>query len=199
MMEHILWQDFTKNKKNLLLKLVLPFALTLVAYQIGFGNLSVIMILIFIVITGAGLKIVQLKSSGVYNRLITAPVSKPQVFIEMTILSVGIYTLQFLPTFLVSMYYNNIMILLFLLLSLFIVVPLGILVGIHATSFGQIHLQSLLTVLPLAALAMIPAWVSYLFPFVYVVQGTSSWQGGIGSLGIILGLLLVIFVDVSRL
>jgi hypothetical protein len=199
MMEQIMWEDFIKSKKNLLLKLLLPFTLAVVSYQMGFGNLAVVMILIFTVITGAGLKIVQLKNNGVYNRLITAPVSKPRLFGEMTMMSVGLYTIQFLPTFVLAVYYNSIAILIFLVLSLLIVVPIGTLVGIHATSFGQIHLQSLLTVLPLAAIAMIPLWVSYLFPFIYVVQGTYSWQGGLASVGVTLGLFLVVSLDVSRL
>lgn len=199
MMEKILWADFTKNKKNLILKIAIPFALVLVAYRFGFGNFALAMVLIFTIVTGAGLKIVQLKTQGVYDRLITAPLSKQRLFTELSLMSIGLYFLQFLPTLFIGVYYENIEVLIFSVLSIAVVVFVGMLVGVHADSFGQIHLNSLITVLPLAAVAMIPMSISYLFPFIYIAQAIFTLEGFLFSGLLILGLYIVLLVDVSRL
>jgi len=199
MMEKILWADFTKNKKNLILKIAIPFALVLVAYRFGFGNFALAMVLIFTIVTGAGLKIVQLKTQGVYNRLITSPLSKRRLFTELSLMSIGLYFLQFLPTLFVGLYFENIDVLVFSMFSIAVVVLVGTLVGVHANSFGQIHLNSLITVLPLAAVAMIPMSVSYLFPFIYIVQAIFTLEGTLLSVMVIIGLYGVLLADVSRL
>jgi hypothetical protein len=199
MMERILWLDYTKSKKNLVLKMSLPFLLVFASYQMGFGNLALVMVLIFTVITGAGLKIVQLKNEGVYNRLIAAPISKRRLFLELTSVSIGLYFLQFLPTLLLGVYYNHMEMLMFSFLSIVLVVLIGTLVGIHAKSFGQIHLNSLITVLPLAAVAIVPVFLSYFFPFIYIVKSVYSWGGFLLSSVVIIGFFSVLLVDVSRL
>ncbi len=199
MMGKILWMDYTKSKKNLLLKMCLPFILVFASYQMGFGNLALVMVLIFTVITGAGLKIVQLKNEGVYDRLIAAPISKQRLFLELTLASIGLYVLQFLPTLLLGVYYDHFEMLMFSFLSIVLVVVIGTLVGIHARSLGQIHLNSLMTVLPLAAVAIVPVFLSYLFPFIYVSKSLYSWDGFFLSSGVIIGFFSVLLIDVSRL
>jgi hypothetical protein len=198
-MEKMLWMDYTKSKKNLLLKICVPFILVFTSYQIGFGNLALVMVLIFTVITGAGLKIVQLKNEGLYSRLIAAPISKRQLFMELTSVSIGLYFLQFFPTMLLGVYYNNSETIIFLFLSIILVVFIGTLVGIHSKSFGQIHLNSLITVLPLAAVAMIPVSLSYWFPFIYIATSLYSLEGFFLSGIVIVGVFFVLLADVSRL
>lgn len=198
-MEKVLWMDFTKSKKNLLLKMCVPLLLVFASYQMGFGNIALVMVLIFTVITGAGLKIVQLKNEGVYNRLIAAPISKRWLFLELTSASIGFYFIQFLPTILIGVYYDSLAIVLFLFLSIILVVLIGTLVGIHAKSFGQIHLNSLITVLPLAAVALLPLSVSYFFPFIYISNSLYSLEGFFLSGTVIVGFFSVLLVDVSRL
>jgi hypothetical protein len=199
MMEKMLWVDYFKSKKNLLLKMGIPFALVLAAYQFNLGNFTLVMVLIFTIVMGAGLKIVQLKTMGVYNRLITAPISKRRLFLEISSMSIALYFLQFLPTLLIGVYYTGIVILVFSLLAIAVVVLIGMLVGVHAKSFGQIHLNSLVTVLPLAAVAMVPLSVSYLFPFIYISQAIFSLTGILWSGVVIVGLYGVLLADVSRL
>ncbi len=199
MMGKILWLDYIKSKKNLLLKISLPFVLVVFSYRIGYGNIALIMILIFTVITGSGLKIVQMKNNGLYHRLLTAPVDKKRMFLELVFIYSGLYTIQFLPTFAIGVYYDGFGILVFSFLSLLIVVLLGILIGLHAKSFGQIHFNSLVVVLPLAAVAMMDMKLSYLFPFIYVTRSVYSVEGLLLSMGIIFGLNLLMIADVSRL
>jgi len=199
MMEKILWADYVKSKKNVLLKIVLPFVLVLAAYRFGMGSFALTMVLIFTIVTGAGLKIVQLKTEGVFDRLIASPLSKPRLFAEMSSMSIGLYVLQLLPTLFIGVYYNGANVFIFSLLAIAVVVLIGTLVGVHAKSFGQIHLNSLITVVPLAALAMVPVWISFLFPFIYISQSVFSLEGILLSLGVILGLYGVLIADVSRL
>jgi hypothetical protein len=199
MMGKILWLDYTKSKKNLLLKISLPFVLVVFSYSVGYGNIALVMILIFTVVTGSGLKIVQMKSNGLYNRLLTAPVDKKRMFLELTSIYSGLYTIQFLPTFAVGVYYDGFGILVFSFLSLLVVILLGTLVGLHAKSLGQIHFNSLVVVLPLVAVAMMDMNLSYLFPFIYVTRSVYSVEGLLLPTGIILGLYLLLISDVSRL
>ena len=199
MMGRILWADYVKSKKNILLKIALPFVLVLVAYRFGMGSFALVMVLIFTIVTGAGLKIVQLKTEGVYDRLIASPLSKPRLFVEMSSMSIGLYMLQLSPTLFLGVYHDGAAVLVFSLLAIAVVVLIGTLVGIHARSFGQIHLNSLITVVPLAALAMVPVSISYLFPFIYISRAVFSVEGMVLSLGVITGLYGVLVADVSRL
>jgi len=114
-------------------------------------------------------------------------------------MSIGLYFLQFLATLFVGVNYENMEVLAYSMLPISIVVLVGILVGIHANSFGQIHLNSLITVLPLAAMAMIPMSISYLFPFIYIAQAIFTLEGFLFSWLVILGLYIMLLVDVSRL
>ncbi len=199
MMEKILWEDYIKNKKGIALKVGLPFGLVLGSYQFGYGNLTLVMIIIFTIITGAGLKIVQLKSNGLFDRLISAPITKKRLFLEMTSMYIALYYLQFLPAMLVSAYYDTIWVLLFSFLSIIIVVGIGIIIGVHVKSLGQIHLISFFTVLPLAAVSVIPFSISYLFPFIYLTKSIISFDGIIFSLGVSIILISLLIYDVSRL
>ena len=199
MMGKILWLDYIKNKKNLLLKISLPFVLVVFSYRIGYGNIALVMILIFTVITGSGLKIVQMKSNGLYHRLLTSPVDKKRMFLELTFIYSGLYTVQFLPTFAVGVYYDGFGILVFSFLSLLLVILLGTLVGLHTKSFAQIHFNSLVVVLPLAAVAMMDMKLSYLFPFIYVARSVHTIEGLLLPIGVILGMYLLLIADVSRL
>ena len=198
MMENLLWKDFIKNKKNLMLKILLPFSIVLISYQYGFGNLALIMVMIFTINIGAGLKIVQLKTNGLYDRIIASPASNQRLFFEMICLFIIFYFIQFLPTFLLALYYTGIASFLFSLFSLIIIVLIGSLVGIHTKTFGQMHLQSIITVLPLAALTIIPFSLSYYFPFIYVSNSLYSLMGISSSLIVIIALYLILIIDISR-
>ncbi len=199
MMEKILWADYTKSKKNIPLKVGIPLVLVLGAYQFGYGNLTLIMLIIFTIITGAGLKIVQLKTTGLYDRLISAPITKKRLFLEMTSMYVILYYLQFLPTIVIGVYYNDSWIFLFSFLSIALVVLIGIMVGVHANSLGQIHLTSLFTMPPLAVLSIIPLSISYGFPFIYITRAVVNPWGILFSMGVCICLFSVLLLDVSRL
>ena len=199
MMEKILWADYIKNKKSIALKVGIPLILVLGSYQFGYGNLSLVMIIIFTIITGTGLKIVQLKSNGIYNRLISAPITKKRLFLEIASVYIGLYYLQFLPAVLISTYYTNISVILISFLSIFIVVCIGILIGVHVKSLGQIHLISFFTVLPLGAVSVIPFSISFIFPFIYLTKSIITFEGMIFSTCVCIGLISLLLFDVSRL
>jgi MFS-type transporter involved in bile tolerance (Atg22 family) len=62
--------DYIQNKRNLIIKFVFPLILFLPAYSFSEGNSILVLILIFTIMTGTGLKIAKLKSNSLYNRLI---------------------------------------------------------------------------------------------------------------------------------
>ena len=199
MMGRIILRDYLKSPRNLALKILLPFVVVVVSAQYGYASLSLIMILIFTVVTGAGLKIVSLKASKVYDRLLILPVSKQRLFLEYSGGYAGLYSLQLAPAMIAGALYSSGILLLYSVLSIILIVVIGTLVGIHAKSYGEIHLFSLFSVIPLVGLAMMKTPVSYLFPFVFVAYPAFDMLGLVFSLVMILGLVLVLLCDVSRL
>ena len=111
----------------------------------------------------------------------------------------ALYSLQLAPAIIVGIKYSNPGELLFIVLSIFLVTIIGTLMGIHAKGFGEIHLFSLFTMIPLVGLAMMKLPISYCFPFIFVTYSTVDLLGFLFSLVVILAVVLILLVDVSRL
>jgi len=199
MMERILLSDYLKSPRNLAIKIVLPIIVVLISAQYSVATFALVMIIIFTVCTGSGLKIVSLKSSKVFERLLILPVSKKRLFLEHASIYTVLYSLQLAPAIVVGMMYSSMTILLYVLPSILLVTIIGTLVGLHAKGFGEIHLFSLFTMIPLVGLAMVKLPISYCFPFIFVTYPAFDLLGFFFSLVAILALVLILLVDVSRL
>ena len=199
MIGRILLRDYLKSPRNLALKILLPFIVVFVSAYYGYATLALIMILIFTVVTGSGLKIVSLKTAKVFDRLLILPVSKRRLFAEYAGGYAVLYSVQLLPALLVGMWYSSGVVVVYALLSIFIIVIIGTLVGIHAKSYGEIHLFSLFAVIPLVGLALMKEPLSYMFPFVFVAYPSLDWVGLLCSSGMLLLMVAVLLWDVSRL
>jgi hypothetical protein len=191
--------DYIQNKRNLLIKFVLPLILFLPAYRFSEGNSILVLILIFTIMTGTGLKIAKLKSNSLYNRLIIAPVTKRRLFCEFAITSSILFFLQFLPVLVFAAFLDKFEILLFSFFSILLIVVVGTIVGIHSRSLGEVHLTSFLSVIPLIAVAMVNLQISYFFPFIYVIHSAYSFEAAGVSLLTTMFFYGILLVDVSRL
>jgi hypothetical protein len=199
MISKMLLLDSIKNKKNLVLKFLIPLVIVSASFQVGYGNITLVMLLIFAVITGAGLKIVKLKTSGVYKRLLISPIKKRDLFFEITIVTSFLYFLQFIPALLVAAFYESPLIILYALIAIMIVVFIGILTGIHAQGFGEIHLYSILLFIPLIGFTMINSDISLVFPFIAIVHSKYTIFTLIIPCLTLFFLSLLLLVDVHRL
>jgi hypothetical protein len=191
--------DFTKNKKNLFLKFLIPFVIVTATFQIGYGKITFVMLLIFAVITGSGLKIIKLKNSGLYKRLIIGPSKNESLFSEIAVITSFFYFLQFIPTLIVVSLFDSVLIFLYSLIAILIVVLIGILIGIHAKSLGEIHLNSVVFLIPLIAFTMTDSAISYIFPFAAIFHSNYLISNLVPSCIVALILILILMVDVKRL
>ena len=199
MISKIFFLDFIKNKKNLILKFIIPFIIVFTAFQFGYGRITLVMLLIFTVITGAGLKIVKLKTSGVYNRLIISPIKKSNLFFEITIVTSFFYFIQFIPALIVTIFYENIMVIIYSFIAILLVVLCGILIGIHAKSLGEIHLYSIIFLIPLIGFTMTNSSFSHIFPFASIFHSNYTFLTLFYPVIFFGGLFLLLLLDVKRL
>ena len=199
MIANMLVLDYMKSKRDFLFKILLPFIIIFAAFQSGYGNMVLVMVLIFTILTGAGLKIAKLKNNNIYDRLLISPLDNKLFFLEFTATYTGLYILQFIPIFIVASFYNSFLIVPFLILAIAMIVIIGILIGIHATSFGEVHLYSIFTVIPLIGVAMMDNPISYMFPFLYITLPMFSIQGIFLCLIITIFLYIILIIDVSRI
>lgn len=199
MISHIFLSDFLRNKKNLFLKFFVPFLIVLVSFQFGYGRITLVMVLLFTAITGAGLKIIKLKTSGVFTRLIISPLKKSHLFVEISLTSSVLYFVQFLPALGVSLFYENFLIMLYSFIAVLIVVIIGVLIGIHAKTLGEIHLYSIGFFIPLIALTMTESNLSYVIPFASIFHSQYTIVTFILPFLFVFILFSVLFFDAKRL
>jgi hypothetical protein len=199
MISKIFLSDFLRNKKNLFLKFFIPFLIVLVSYQFGYGRITLVMILLFTAITGAGLKIIKLKTSGIFPRLIISPLKKSHLFFEISMTASIFYFIQFIPALLVSVLYENIFIILYSFLAVLVVVIIGVLIGIHAKTLGEIHLYSIGFFIPLIALTMTESNLSYIIPFASIFHSHYTIVTFILPFLFVLILFFILFFDAKHL
>ncbi len=199
MISELLFLDFIKNKKNLLLKFLIPFIIVFISFQIGYGKITLVMLLIFTTITGSGLKIVKLKMSKMYDRLLISPLTKNRLFLEIAFITSVIYFVQFLPSLIVAALFEHIFIVIYSFMAILIIVFLGVLTGMHAKSLGEIHLYSIVFLIPLIALVMIPNDISYIVPFAAIYRSQYSLFTFLLSFSFYLLIFFIVFVDSKRL
>lgn len=199
MISELLFLDFIKNKKNLLLKFLIPFIIVFISFQIGYGKITLVMLLIFTTITGSGLKIVKLKMSKMYDRLLISPLTKNRLFLEIAFITSVIYFVQFLPSLIVAALFEHIFIVIYSFMAILIIVFLGVLTGMHAKSLGEIHLYSIVFLIPLIALVMIPNDITYIVPFAAIYRSQYSLFNFLLSFSFYLLICFIVFVDSKRL
>jgi hypothetical protein len=191
--------DFIQNKKKLVIKFVFPLILFIPTYTFFGGNSILVLILIFTIMTGTGLKIAKLKSNGLYNRLIIAPVTKKRLFFEFSITSSALFFLQFLPVLILAAFLDKFEVLLFSFFSILLIVVIGTIIGIHSRSLGDVHFNSFISVIPLIGLSMVNLQISYFFPFIYIIHSSYSLEAAGISLLTLIILYGILLLDVSRL
>lgn len=199
MISKIFFLDFIKNKKNLFLKFFIPFIIVTASFQVGYGKITLVMLLIFAVITGSGLKIIKLKNSGIYKRLIISPIKKSGLFSEIVMITSIFYFLQFIPTLIVASLYENFLIILYSFIAILIIVLIGILIGIHAKSLGEIHLYSIIFLIPIIAFTMINNNISKILPFASIFRSNYTIFTLIYPFIVVMVLLFVLILDSKRL
>lgn len=163
----VLVTDYTKSMRNLILKIIIPFFIVFISKKFGFAEVSLIMLIMFATLTGSGINVVKLKISGIYNRIIVSPISKPIFFLKFVAVYTLLYFMQFLPATMLVAAEKPILIV-FIFLSVAMLTALGTLLGIYSRSLGSMHFNATLLILPLIALSMAKTKLSYILPLTYI-------------------------------
>ena len=91
------------------------------------------------------------------------------------------------------------MIILYSFIAILIVVSIGIIIGIHAKNLGEIHLYSIIFLIPLIGFTMINSKFSYIFPFASIFHSNYTLYTLVLPSITVLGLFFLMIFDVKRL
>ncbi len=169
----VLVADYTKSMRNLIFKIIIPFFIVFISKKFGFAEVSLIMLIMFATLTGSGINVVKLKISGIYNRIIVSPISKPIFFLKFVAVYTLIYFMQFLPATMLVAAEKPILVV-FVFLSVAMLTAFGTLLGIYSRSLGSMHFNATLLILPLIALSMAKTKLSYILPLTYMLYYSLS-------------------------
>lgn len=198
MIPRIVLKDYVKSRKSVVLKVTLPFAVVLGSSIMGYQAVALAMMIIFSVMTGSAMNIVKLKVSGIYDRLVIAPISKRKMFLKFLGVYTLLYCIQFSPAIAVVAVSNGAAVI-FSVLSIGTVAVAGTLVGMYSQSLGEVHLNSTLCIFPLLFLAVTNYKIAYAFPFIYVRLSTFDAGSFLFSLITLAALYSLLLAKASRL
>ncbi len=212
------------NKKNLIIKLILPLILTLPLLIPGMSlNIKAsffTLIIIFISTFGSAVRLIQLKENKIIERIAVLPIKGyrlifdylfANVFIDCIKLSIPIIMLLVfnLNDFQIFTLFG---VIINFIMSIIFANCLGIIVAIIAGSSGEGHLYSIITVLGVSAISgvlFIPLpyflnTISLLLPFHYFYNSLLSfWKGILGfslfPIIIIITITFIVFLISSQL
>ena len=162
--------EFGREKRTALLKIGLPFIVVIGAGLGGYAGFALAMLLVFTGLIGAGMSIVKLKTSGMYDRLIASPVRKSDLFLEIATAQTAILLIQYLPAIEAAVFFTSAGLIFPAVLSLLLVVVIGIIIGIASSGLGSMHLNATLAVLPLLVAVVIPVRAARILPFQAIVS-----------------------------
>ncbi|MFX1574889.1 MAG: hypothetical protein ACFFB0_19300 [Promethearchaeota archaeon] len=222
------WQiefiEILNNKKNLIIKLILPLILTfpliIPGMALNVKSSFFTLIIIFISTFGSAVRLIQLKENKIIEKLAVLPIKSYRLIFDYLFASVLIDCIKLsIPLILLLIFNLNT----FQILALFWVVInfiisiifancLGIIVAILASSSGEVHLYSIITVLGISVISGIffiplPYFLNIiplLMPFYYFLNSLKSfWEGTLGfsifPLIIVIIITFIIFLISSRL
>lgn len=173
------------------LKTVILTVLVAGAALVQKEGLVLALLLIFSGVTGPAIRIMTLRTSGIFDRIMVSPVNKPAVFLLYT----GIWSTAVLsalvPAVAISLYLLGPALLVPIITGSILAASIGTLSGLAATTLGDAHLYAILATAPLVAGTLIPGPWSLVLPFSSLSMNTTSLLFSLSQIGF-LGLWLMI-------
>lgn len=173
------------------LKTVILTVLVAGAALVQKEGLALALLLIFSGVTGPAIRIMTLRTSGIFDRIMVSPVNKPAVFLLYT----GIWSTAVLsalvPAVAISLYLLGPALLVPIITGSILAASIGTLSGLAATTLGDAHLYAILATAPLVAGTLIPGPWSLVLPFSSLSMNTTSLLFSLSQIGF-LGLWLMI-------
>lgn len=198
MIGRLIIREFWQGKTSALLKVVFPSLIVTGAGMAGYAGAGLAMILIFAGIISAGMGVMRLKITGVYDRLIASPAEKPALFLEITGAELTLLSAQYLPAAAVAAWLTGPEILLPAVLSLLSVGIIGVSLGIMSRGVGDLHLLGTLAVIPLLLATYAPFPVTRIMPFHMIIDPGHGGAALVVPMLFLVGIYFIFSVGVSR-
>ncbi len=199
MIARLILDEFRQNRTSAVGKVAVPFVFVAMAGIAGYAGLALVMLLIFAGVLGAGMSIVRLKTSGLYDRLIASPAGKPALFLEIAGAESLLLMIQYIPAMAGAAWFTGPSLILPAVLSILFVVVIGISVGIVAKGIGEMHLYGIMATLPLLLATFVPFQSVRILPFPMVLDPGLAGVGAITPWIALIAFYSLFLAGVSRL
>jgi hypothetical protein len=161
-------------------------------------GLALAIIIVFMGVTGPAIRLVTIKMSGIYDRLIVSPVPKPRFFLEFCVLWGIAVLLPLVPAIAVVMALTGPAAMIPVITGTALAVTLGTMAGFLSRGLSDAHLAALLVAGLLIALTLVKTPVAGLIPYVSLLAGTYDPVGLVSGLVLPVATAAFLVLVVSR-
>jgi len=156
----------------LIVKAVVSLLVVALAALVSREGLALAIIIVFMGVTGPAIRLVTMKMSGIYDRLIVSPVSKPRFFLAFSGLWGVAVLLPLLPAIAVVAILTGPAAIVPVITGTALAVTLGTLAGFLSRGLSDAHLAALLVAGLLIAVFLVKSPVAGFFPYASLSAGT---------------------------
>jgi hypothetical protein len=156
----------------LVVKAVVSVLVVALAALVSREGLALAIIIVFMGVTGPAIRLVTIKMSRIYDRLIVSPVPKPRFFLEFCGLWGIAVLLPLVPAIAVVMALTGPAAMIPVITGTALAVTLGTMAGFLSRGLSDAHLAALLVAGLLIALTLVKTPVAGLIPYVSLLAGT---------------------------
>jgi hypothetical protein len=155
----------------LIVKAVVSLLVVALAALVSREGLALAIIIVFMGVTGPAIRLVTMKMSGIYDRLIVSPVLKPRFFLEFCGLWGIAVLLPLVPAIAVVTFLTGPAAIIPVISGTVLAVTLGTMAGFLSRGLSDAHLAALLVAGLLIALTLIKTPVAGLIPYASLLAG----------------------------
>lgn len=161
-------------------------------------GLALAVIIVFMGVTGPTIRLVTMKMSGIYDRIIVSPTSKPRFFMEFSGLWGGAVLLPLIPAIAVVAILTGPAAFIPILAGTALAVTLGTLAGFLSRGLSDAHLAALLVAGLLIAVSLVKTPVAGFFPYASLSAGAYDPAALVSSVVLPVAAAAVLALVVSR-
>lgn len=182
----------------LIVKAVVSLIVVALAALVSREGLALAIIIVFMGVTGPAIRLVTMKMSGIYDRIIVSPVSKPLFFLEFSGLWGIAVLLPLVPAVAVVAALTGPGMVIPVITGTVLAVTAGTLAGYTARGLSDAHLAALLVSGLLIALSLITTPIAIFFPYNTLSAAVSGFWALAASFVLPAAALVFLGLSVSR-
>lgn len=166
----------------LIVKAVVSLLVVALAALVSREGLALAIIIVFMGVTGPAIRLVTMKMSGIYDRLIVSPVSKPRFFLEFSGLWGIAVLLPLIPAIAVVAILTSPAAIVPVLTGTILAVMLGTMAGVLSRGLSDAHLAALLAAGLLIAVTLVTSPLTVFLPYASLSAGAYDPAALVASL-----------------